>query len=120
MEKLLELVGASTELDLKIKENAKGVEAINQTVRNGLKNDITNALVSDFTSLLGETATVGRTSDGVVVELEIGGEMLAFAIDPVIKPLDYDFDTETADFAEIIAERERKEQERLAKKNKKK
>ena len=114
MEKLLELVGASTELDLKIKENAKGVEAINQTVRNGLKNDITNALVSDFTSLLGETATVGRTSDGVVVELELGGEMLAFAIDPVIKPLDYDFDTETADFAEIIAEREQIEQERLA------
>ena len=120
MEKLLELVGASTELDLKIKDNAKGIASINQTVRNGLKSDITNALVSDLSTQLGETATVGRTRDGVAVELEIGGEMLVFTIDPVIKPLDYDFEYETADFAEIVAEREQKEQERLAKKNKKK
>ena len=89
-------------------------------IRNGLKRDITNALVSDLSTQLGETATVGRTSDGVAVELEIGGEMLVFTIDPVIKPLDYDFETETADFAEIVAEREQKEQERLAKKKQEK
>ena len=118
MEKLLELVNESVELDLKIKTNAKGVEAIHQTVRNTLKSDIINALVSDMSDLLGENGVVERTTDGVAVEVNIGGETIVFTLDPVIKPLDFDLDHEAEVYADILAEREQREAERLAKKKK--
>lgn len=118
MEKLLELVNESVELDLKIKTNAKGVEAIHQTVRNTLKSDIINALVSDMSDLLGENGVVERTTDGVAVEVNIGGEPIVFTLDPVIKPLDFDLDHEAEVYADILAEREQREAERLAKKKK--
>lgn len=108
---------ANTELDLKIKENAKGVENINQTIRNGIKSDLTEALKTDLQDILGESANVGRTHDGVAVELEIGGTMVAFVVNPVIKPLDYDLDHEITDYQDMVAE---KEAEALAKANKKK
>ena len=117
MEKLLELLNESVGLDLKIKKNAKGVEAIHQTVRNDIKNDLTEALVNDFTELLGDKAEVGRTKDGVVVQVEIGGEIIVFSLDPIIKPLGYDFDFETSDYLEMLKE---KEAEKIAKANKKK
>ena len=120
MVELKKLVSENEGLDLKIKTNAKGVDAINQTVRNGLKSAIVDAIVSDLASNLGDIAQVGRTSDGVAVEVEIGGEIITFTMDAVIKPLDYDFEDETADFQDILDERIAKEQERLAKKNKKK
>lgn len=96
MVNLLNVVAKIGATDLK-ETNGK----INQTVRNTLKAEITEALMAD----LAELEPV-RTLDGVAIPVENGKRLVVFTLDPVVKPLDYDIDEAGEAFAEKVAERE--------------
>lgn len=108
MEKTLKVVELIGSADLQI-SNGK----IKQTVRNDLKAQLVSALAEDLNGA-GVDALV--TLDGIAVPIENGKNLVTFTINPVAKPLSYDPDLAREEYEDKMAERIKREEERLAKK----
>lgn len=87
-------------------------DKINQTERNGLKQEVLAELADVLENAGYETF---RTNDGVVMRLMAKNVEIFVAVDGVVKNLDYDLDYEISEYELKVAKQLERQKEREAK-----
>lgn len=86
---------------------------LQQTARNNLKQDIMTDLLDKLANLYGADGAdirVGRVAEGIAVSIynEPSNQDITFVVDLKIKGFDFDYDLETQDYVDGLAEKEQK------------
>lgn len=109
------------EVELKTNLTASQILTIQQTQRNGLKAKSIKAFYTFFKENLSREMNVDLVSSGIILSVynDSLGREICFEINPTIKSLDFDVEDEVEAYKVELKEKEAKNEEAIAKKNRK-